>query len=180
LLEYMRTYADEPRVTLDEVASAPVCVYSSLMIIRPVFQKENELEKHTLHCTGNRAYRKKLPRNDFVFYKSDYSASGRGEDALGDDAIGKLVCFFKIVLKDKSHLLTALRPLQRSDRRIGEMVHLTLKISSKVTVEPISCIIRCAHLIQIPLSYAESQNGSCTYVLNNRVDLETFSNVYSL
>jgi len=129
------------------------------------------MDDHRIMCTGERAYRHRRPRNDYVFF--DNSGAQPINDVMGCQAVGRLQGLFKLVVQKKFYRLSIVRPFTiiERPRRKGSMPQVREYFDGNIQIVPIGSIIRNANIVKIP----SDRNSFVDYVVNNRIDLETFN-----
>lgn len=181
--------------SIDSLKSAKVTVYQRLVIRRPVFQQPDELENHTILVTGKKRFYTSDMRNDFIFFRS--GSSGSQHEVLQDQLIAATELLFKVEVSYRTkaapretlrmyYKLAAIRALtpERYDMESKRMVRVGLSPDARLKVIPIGSVTRCANIVPIlPKSYSPLKpqldpSEKRLYVVNNRIDLETFSEIY--
>lgn len=187
--------------SLEEYGDLTASLHLSLVIPRPVFQQGDTWEKQIVRCTAGMPFRKKKARSDFIAYRDERS---NARSIIGQDQIARVLAFFALRLppltdarEDKGEVarFAAIRPMEfanvtASQRKRGVVI-VAWHSSRKIDIIRIGCIQR--PVCVIPIHPAQRPTFSTRYqrpdesnlyehnqgfILNTRVDPETFNEYY--
>src|SRR5437588_1309554 len=160
--------------SVEDLYQIPVQRFRMLQIPVPVFQDPDSFINHNLRCTSSESFRGAAARNDPVWVNV-------GEDIKTGDLGGRILGFLRGLLKlrgDATLLRIAIvEILWPMNGGIADPCDTLVRVQRKVYktatgglwVTNIRSILRMAHLVP----YGENQ-----WLVNNRVDLKTWNDVY--
>jgi hypothetical protein len=195
LLDLMKKEGIYKQLSADVIRSLNASPFMSLRIRRPVFQSADELENHILRCTTGENFRNSPPRADFVMYRRN---TGGDEVLLGENGVGQLLCFFRVdfPLPPSEHSLksagrfAAIRPLvslpltksqcSRGLPRLQWSSTHDIMVIRVGSIQRSACVVPILSSLRmdIPEKPSELFLQATRFILNTKVDLETFANIY--
>ena len=168
-----------PKGLPDSIESLSRCVahrFKMLQVPVPAFQDPDSFVNHNLRCTGAEGFRGGAPRNDPVWVNVEESLTKTGD--LG----GRLPAFLKGLLKLRTKkgdsfriaVVEVLWPLNSGNANSDDtLVRVHRKVyktaGGGIWVTNIRSIMGMAHLV----AYGEGR-----WLVNNRIDLKTWNDVY--
>jgi hypothetical protein len=149
--------------------------FNQLVVAVPVFQQPDLYDLHNIRTTGTRLFRKKMPRNDWVWVL----VSNNNNGDLGDRLPGLLKGLFKIrdPIDKQCYRLAIVEVLQPVDEGKADAFDTLIRVKRRTLktaggvdwVVNIRSILGIAHL----MPYGEDQ-----WLVNNRIDIKTWNDVY--
>lgn len=182
----------------DQIQFYDASPFMALRIRRPCFQASTELENHIIRCTAGENFRNKAPRADFVVYlPPDDGHRPLDNPILGARSVAQVLCFFRAALPSKANgkleygRFAAIRPMVQlpmtPSQRRRVMPRFAWSTTTTMTIIRIGAIERAASMVpvlpvlrakELPDSPAELISKATKFVLNTKLDLETFSSLY--
>lgn len=174
--------------------------FMALRIRRPAFQSSHELENHIIRCTAGENFRNREPRADFVVYMpADDGHRPIDNPILGARSVGQVLCFFRAAIPSASGKaggkleygrFAAIRPMAQLPMTPSQLRRVMPRFAwttTRLTIIRIGAIERAACMVpvlpvlrktELPESPVELISKATKFVLNTKVDLETFSSLY--
>ena len=117
-----------------------------------------------------------MPRNDYVYY-NDTGDIVSDDGGICGQRVALLHDLFKVDVSGKTYrlaLLELFETLPKPDQD-GALPRICQLLPTPLHSLPIGMIVRCANVVRVP---TEIWRGRTTYIVNTRVDLETFNSIY--
>jgi hypothetical protein len=199
LMKKEKVYTQASADTIRQLDASP---YMAVRIRRPVFQSATELENHIIRCTAGENFRNSHPRADFIIYQPPNDGTKKVEfPVMGDRSVGQLRCFFRVRFPssptEQSSSRTqafgrfaAIRPmvqlaltpsqLSRAMPRFEWAPNKEIMVIRVGSIERAACVVPILPSLRIdtPESPSELRSKATRFVLNTKVDLETFAMFY--
>lgn len=173
--------------------------FMALRIRRPCFQStSSELENHIIRCTAGENFRNRHPRADFVVYQppgGGHNDKPLDNPILGARSVAQVLCFFRAAFPSKDGTgrleygrFAAIRPMDQLEMTPSQRRRVMPRFKwsdTPIMVIRIGAIERAACMVpvlsslrDIPDSPGDLISRVTKFVLNTKVDLETFTSLY--
>jgi hypothetical protein len=170
----------QPQEDAVKLLKFPVQLYNCLEVPVLCFQEEEEFEVHKIRCTRDIGFRKRPSRKDWVWvWTGDESRYG----ALCGRILARVGCLLKLqdIEKDKTYRLALVRVVTVENGGYLQgpegLVRVSLMTQNNTSKNALAINIRSitgmAHLVPEVVGTEKTK-----YIVNNRIDLKTFNEVY--